>query len=278
MKKIVFFFCIVSVSMSGGLKAEELAFYDLNEGSEIKGARALSRLEAARIVLVGEHHTDPDHHRAQLSVIRALHRSGRKPAIGLEMFRKESQKDLDRWSAGKLNETDFRKIYLDNWGFDWELYRPIFIYARDNGIPLVGLNVPRSITRQVAYHGFDSLTEAQKGELEGIACDVTPAYREFIGRAYGAHAHGHMKFENFCEAQLVWDAAMAVHALGYLEAHPDTVMVLLAGSGHARKMGIPAQLEERSELPYLVILPHTPGVFDKETIGAEDADLLLQDP
>lgn len=255
--------------------AQSVRLFDLERQDVVSDAMATERLLAARIVLVGEHHNNPDHHQAQLKVIRTLHNAGRKVAVGLEMFRRNSQDALDQWVAGQISETQFKPIYLDNWNFDWGLYRPIFNYARENRIPMVGLNVSRKITSQVAHKGFESLNEAQRGALEGITCNVTPEYRAFISRAYGAHAHGNMDFNRFCEAQLVWDTAMAVYAIDFLESAPDTVMVILAGSGHARKLGIPTQLAERTPLPYVVVLPETKGIFDAASITVEDADFIL---
>jgi hypothetical protein len=55
--------------------------------------------------------------------------------------------------------------------------------------------------------------------------------------------------------------------------------VLLAGTGHARKPGIPAQIRKRSDVPVAVILPETPGVIDAGTVGIEETDYLaLQRP
>jgi len=140
---------------------------------------------------------------------------------------------------------------------------------------MVGLNVSRKITAQVAYHGFASLDESQRGMLEGITCNVTADYRDFIRRAHGAHGHGKMNFDHFCEAQLVWDTAMAVHAVDFLQRHPDTILVILAGSGHVRKLGIPSQLEKQGAWSYAVLLPETEGVFDAQTVSSKDADFIL---
>lgn len=256
-------------------KPDEVRMYDLGQGRVLSQSQTLEKLESARIVLVGEHHTNAAHHAAQLKVIQLLHNAGREVAVGLEMFRKESQQALDQWTAGRIGEAQFESIYLDNWNFGWELYGPIFKYARDRQIPMVGLNVPRKITLQVAYHGFDSLSDEQRGVLEGITCNVSAEYREYIRYAYGAHGHGKMDFSSFCEAQLVWDAAMAVHAVDYLKQHPDRVLVLLAGSGHARKPGIPTQLKQRADWLCAVVLPETKGIFDTEAISVKDADYIL---
>ncbi len=252
-----------------------IRLYDLKEHAVVSGAQAIQRLQKARIVLVGEHHNNAAHHVAQLDVIRSLQEAGRRVAIGLEMFRKDSQPDLDRWVAGQTSASQFESIFRDNWNYGWKQYRPIFTYARAKHIPMIGLNVAWEITAQVAHHGFDSLNEEQRGSLEGITCNVTPEYRDFIGKAYGAHGHGKMNFEGFCEAQLVWDTAMAVNAVAYLKENPETVMVLLAGSGHARKLGIPSQLDKLGPWPYVVVLPETKGIFDTGTVTARDADYLL---
>ncbi len=254
---------------------DSLKVYDLEREHLLTDAQALQRLEGARIVLVGEHHNNVDHHLAQLRVIQALHRAGKKVAIGMEMFRRDSQQALDQWMSGRMEEKPFIDVFNDNWTFGWELYRPILIYARDHRIPVVGLNVPRQITLQVAYHGFQSLTPEQKGSLEGIVCDVTQDYRDFVQNAYGAHGHGGMKFEQFCEAQLVWDSVMAVNAIDYLKQNDERIMVVVAGSGHAHKRGIPTQIAKRSSLPHIVVLPETKGVYEKHFLTDQDADLIL---
>ncbi len=256
-------------------QAGQLNLYDLRTRQPLAGSQAMDALKSTRLVLVGEHHTDPAHHQVQLQVIRMLNAQSIPQSIGLEMFRKEAQPMLNQWVAGELTEGDFEKIYLDNWNFPWSLYRDIFIYAREKKIPLVGLNVSRVITRQVARQGFVSLSEAQRGELEGVSCNVTREYRDFIRSAFGAHGHGNMDFIHFCEAQLVWDTAMAINATSYLEQHPDRIMVLLAGSGHARKMGIPYQVKSRSPIPFAVLLPHTPDIFDSDSLTAADADFII---
>ncbi len=255
--------------------AQEMRLYDLNRGETYSHDRAVRQLQSVRFVLVGEHHNNARHHEAQLQVIRALYQAGHQVAIGLEMFRRDSQAQLDQWIAGEMSEAQFMPVYLDNWNYGWDLYGPIFAYAREHRIPMVGLNVSRRITAQVAYHGFVSLSDEQKGRLENITCNVTPEYRDFIHRAYGAHGHGQMNFNRFCEAQLVWDTSMALNALIHIEKHPDRIMVILAGSGHARKLGIPTQISTLNPQPYAVVLPETPGVFDAKSITVQDADYLL---
>jgi len=266
---------LVSSTSGADDPSQRLRFYRIERAKEVPFPEALADLRTRRIVLVGEHHSRKDHHTAQLGIIQALYEAGARPAIGLEMFRKDDQQALDEWIGGKIPESSFEKTYYENWNFDWSMYRPIFIYARENRIPMFGLNVDRNVTRQVAREGFKSLDEAQKGSLSDVTCRVDSEYLEFIRKAFGAHGHQGGNFEYFCEAQLVWDTAMAVHALEFLTVHPENTIVLLAGTGHARKGGIPRRIKEKSDLPFLVILPEASGSIEPGIIDEKDADYIL---
>ena len=256
---------------------DRVRLFDVVEDKETTLAQVLPRMKQTRVVLVGEFHNLKRHHMAQLQIIRALHESGISLAIGLEMFRAESQHALDSWVSGKMTEEEFQKVYDDNWNFPWPLYSMIFAYARENRIPLVGLNVPRDVTRQVALEGFQSLSMEEKARIPNVTCRVDREYMEFIKRAYGAHAHGRLNFTYFCEAQLVWDKAMAIHALDYLKAHPNASMVLLAGTGHAWKRGIPEQMRQLSELTYTVVLPQISGRIEPGAVDVKDTDYIWLD-
>lgn len=282
MNNVLFILIILTAMFAGGCTASEKTvgqrFWDLNSQEERPAGEVVAQLKKARLVLVGEHHTNEGHHRGQLEVIRMLHEAGIKVAIGMEMFKRGSQSDLDGWVSGRLGEEAFEKVYYDNWTYSYSFYRPILVYARDNRIPVIGLNVPSDITRQVARMGYQSLTDEQRGHLGEVACRVDKEYMAFIREAFGGHAHGNLNFVYFCEAQMVWDTVMAVTALDYLSDKPDTAMVILAGTGHVRKQAIPNQIRSRSALPFYVILPETPGSIDKTTVDGEDADFILLDP
>ena len=280
MKKIAFtalFLVILFVAIAIAEKMANPRIYDVNHDRETVMSDVISSLEQNRLVIVGEHHNNKDHHAAQQTVIRKLKESGNQVAVGLEMFRSDSQQALDRWVAGDISETEFQKIFYDNWGYSWENYRVIFDYARAEKIPLIGLNVPREITRQVARHGFQSLNEEQKSKLSNISCRVDKEYMDFIKKAFGGHAHGKLNFTYFCEAQLVWDTVMAINALDYLNENPNAMMVVLTGTGHARKNAVPRQIRKRSEIAHAVILPEVKGIIDSATVDKSDADYIFLD-
>ena len=275
MNILAFLLIFLAAGAAPAAPADGLSVYDLRDSRRVALADLIPELLQRRIVIVGEQHTDESHHRAQLRVIQALQEAGAKVAVGLEMFRQDSQGALDRWTAGDISPREFEAIYSDNWNYPWPAYRPIFEYARAQKIPMIGLNVAREITRQVARQGFQSLSEEQRGQLSDVACNIDEEYMRYIRSVYGAHAHGDMNFTFFCEAQMVWDSAMAVHALRYLTFHPDATVVILTGVGHAQKGAVPRQIRLRSPVPVAVFLPEVPGTIDPKTVDLQDADFLL---
>jgi len=279
--KRIFPIALSVVILFGVLDAIQAHFenriYDLQNKQERLMSDVISDLKRNRIILVGEHHNNLSHHEAQVDVIRTIKESGEQVAVGLEMFRSDSQQALNRWVAGNIEEAEFLKIFYDNWGYSWENYRVIFDYAREKKIPLIGLNVSRDITRQVSRQGFASLNQEQKGKLSNIACRVDKEYMDYIKKAFGGHAHGKLNFTYFCEAQLVWDTVMAINALEYLNKNPNALMVVLTGTGHAQKNAMPRQIRKRSEVAHAVILPEIKGVIDPETVDQSDADYIMLD-
>jgi uncharacterized iron-regulated protein len=281
-KKIIAAFCVAALLLSAmGCGArqniDKHRMYDLNREKELPMSHTLDDLKKNQIVLLGELHAKRQHHEGQLAVIRALNEAGLRIAIGLEMFRNESQRALDQWISGQIDEQQFEKIYYDNWNFPWQAYRGIFEYARNHQIPMIGLNVPREITRQVSRSGFKSLSPQQKGKIAEVSCIVDQQYMNYIRKAFGSHSHGQLNFIYFCEAQLLWDSAMAVYSLAYLKKNPDSIMVILTGTGHAQKGAVPRQIRERSNLSSAVILPEIPGRIDAETISHKEADYIMLD-
>ncbi len=244
----------------------------VSDMKEIPVADFVANAKNVRIVFAGELHDMKTHHDLQLEIIRSLEKAGADLAIGVEMFPTDEQTVLDKWVAGGVSEDDFRKAYAKHWRIPWGKYREIFVYARDRHIPVVALNVERSLIHQVFEKGLDSLTPEQKKQFPpGIKCNVDPEYAAFIKEAMGEHEMDDATFEKFCNAQMVWDSAMAKNAVDYLEKNPGKKMVVLAGSGHAWKRGIPEQLEKLSKIEYLVVLPED-SETDSFSITSKDAD------
>ena len=247
----------------------------LRDRATIPFDRMVGEAAKSRVVVIGESHDNQAHHDLQLKIIRTLYEGGAPLAVGLEMFRAESQDLLDKWWRWGMPTEQFESLYRENWGMPWILYRDIFLYSRQKRIPLVGLNVPRDVIAKVAREGFVSLTEAERKKLPpGLTCTLDEAYRSFIRSTFTEHARASGRsFEHFCEAQMVWDTAMAIYALEYLDRNPGSRIVILAGTAHAWKRAIPRQIATmRPDVTVSVILPAKGGEGDREKITVEDAD------
>ncbi len=269
----LFFVCALLLASAYGCR--EPRFIKASDMSQAGLPQVIEEAKKADLVFVGELHGSEAHHELQLGVIKALRRAGGPVAIGLEMFKAYDQIELDKWTSGRMGEREFRQVYHRNWQIPWEKYEDIFRYARDNKVPLIGLNISRKIIHQVFQNGFASLTPDELREAPGVTCDVDAEYEEFIRRAMKEHDIKGASFLNFCEAQMVWDTAMAQNAVDYLKKNPGVKMVVLAGGGHSWKRGIPEQVKRRSNYASLVILPEMPD--DKlmaENVSDSDADYI----
>ena len=214
---------------------------------ELEGLSPL--LLQRRVVYIGETHDRYDHHLNQLALIRALHQADPNMAIGLEMFQQPYQAYLDAFVAGKIDERAMleKTEYFQRWGYDYRLYRPIIQYAREHGIPVIALNVPKEISRRVAEVGLDGLTVEERSWVPAQIDKSDDTYRERLRQVFAAHeGMSDAHFEQFVEVQLLWDETMAERAADYLRANPDSRLVVVAGNGHlAYGSGIPQRLQRR---------------------------------
>jgi uncharacterized iron-regulated protein len=215
---------------------------DSSRGDTLTPPELAARLDDVKLVFVGESHTDMDFHRVQLRVVQELHKRGRQVLVGLEMYPVTEQLWLDRWhSDRKMTEERFLadSHWYKNWGYHWNYYRDIFQFARESGIRMFGVNVPRPVVQTMRTKGYDALTPEQKGMLpERIDTDNAEhkqLFRAFFGSSDSLH--GNMPdamFQGMFRAQCTWDAAMGWNALQALKKHggEKAIMVVLIGSGH----------------------------------------------
>ncbi|MEJ2314591.1 MAG: ChaN family lipoprotein [Nitrospirota bacterium] len=248
---------------------------EVKDMNRISFETLVDRVKGANIIFVGEQHDVAEHHAIQLALIKAIRPSVEGMALGMEMFKAEQQEALDLWVGGKMEEGELRKTFTEYWGLSWPLYRDILLYCRDEGIPIVALNVPKDITRKVADRGFASLTQEDLRRLPiGITCDVDKEYMEFIETVNRAHGRSGEGFVHFCEAQLLWDKVMAYRVVEYLRGNPGKTVVVLSGLVHSWKKGIPAQVGKSSDFTYKVILPLTPDT-SQSTMNTDYADYFI---
>lgn len=273
------FLMLILVTQPCGLAYGHTVITRLSDGATVSLPQLSKAAAASDVTLLGESHDDPYHHELQLDLIRLLHADKLPIAVGLEMMQSDYQKQLDDWVAGTLSEPEMEQVFEKNWT-DWRLYRDIFLFAREQRIPMVALNVPLAVVRKVSQQGFASLTAEERRDLPaGTSCDLTNPQVAFLRKSFRAvehHLQNGKKFNNFCEAQTVRNSGMASNISRYLEKQPRRKMVVLTGVWHAVKYAIPDQLQRLGgRLNMTVILPRTPYLEDTLS-GENEADYLVE--
>jgi uncharacterized iron-regulated protein len=228
----------------------------------------LARLADKRVVFIGESHDRYEDHLNQLGIIRGLRERGRDLAIGMEFFQQPFQPVLDAYVAGEIGEAELlrRTEYFERWRYDYRLYRPILRFAREHGIPLLALNVPKEITEKVGDSGIESLTEQELAQIPAEIDRDDSAYRDRVKAVFAMHPKGEdADFEHFLEVQLLWDEGMAEQAANYVKANPDKTLVVLAGSGHVQYgEGIPSRFQRRIDVPSATVMSGAMRPFDPD--------------
>ncbi len=205
-------------------------------------------LSGARYVLLGERHGNPDHHRAQAALVRALLAAGRRPAVAFEMFTADDAPAIARHlatsprdAAGLAEAVNWKR---SGWP-DWAFYQPIAQAALDAGAPVVAANLAPATARALARGNRAALPDglaARHGLAQPLAGGSQAA---LVAEIRDAHC-GLIPAERLDGMVLAQRARDATLADALLAAGRDGA-VLIAGSGHVRAdRGVPLYLRARA--------------------------------
>ncbi len=240
-------------------------------GDAVDMVALTERIAGYPVVFVGETHDRYGDHLGQLDVIRGLAARGVPLVIGMEMFQQPYQPYLDDYIAGRIDERAMLvgTGWFDRWRYDYRLYRPILAYAREQGIPVVALNIESELVERVSSVGIDGLEPEERARLPETFDGYDPAHRARLREIFEGHAaSGKGDFDRFLQVQEVWDQGMAKRASETLREHPGRHLVVLSGSGHLMYgAGIPSRVERYTGARSVIILPGDgvrvrPGIAD----------------
>jgi uncharacterized iron-regulated protein len=260
---------------------------DPSNGRRIDEFDLMHEMATRQVVLLGETHTVAEIHRWQLHVATIIRFIRRNVVVGFEMFPRRVQPVLDEWVAGELGSRQFlEKVDWKNvWGYDAELYLPLFHFCRQQRVPMLALNCNRPLVTRVGKDGWDAVPE---GERDGLspAAEATVAYREYL---YGLGLDRSPTkpvsamdpaLDRFIRAQQTWDRAFACNIVRAI-AQPDPPLVIgIIGRGHLEYgHGTPFQLRDLGIPTPAVLLPETRLQHDAARIdGIADAIFALAEP
>jgi uncharacterized iron-regulated protein len=243
---------LLKLGAPGTVTAQYEKLVDTKTGKVVDVATVAAAADNVQYVYLGESHNNPDHHAMQASIIDALVARGRNVIVGMEMFTRPVQDQLNPWTLGWWDEATFieRSDWKKQWGFDYSLYRPIFESVKKSKLPLIALNVPRDWVRAVGRGGFAALTPEQKKELPAELFLGNTDHKQVFEGLMGGHPMTGPQGDNIYAAQVLWDEGMADTAIKVMAekgASRNTMFVVVAGSGHVMyEQGINYRIKRRT--------------------------------
>ncbi|MBI4678094.1 MAG: ChaN family lipoprotein [Elusimicrobia bacterium] len=249
-----------------------------SEGAAVVGwedfASAISR---SAVVYAGEQHDQALHHAVQLEVLKEAHRRAGRAVMGIEMVDITRQKVLDDFMAGRMSEDEFALFWKKAWGFAWELYRPLFVYAKESSIPVRALNAPSSVIRNIAKFGLAGLAPEERKLLpERVDPIVEPRYLAYVKKMINGHGQLDPAREaRMLEAMAAWNETMGQSVVDVLSKGEGPVVVI-AGMGHMLyRAGIGESVSRRAAVRQSFVLPYP---LDDTTRPLPELLKELQDP
>ena len=206
-----------------------------------------SQLSNKRAVFIGEVHDRLEHHQNQLRIIQSLYAHNPNLAIGVEYFQQPFQSYLDDYIAGRIDEREMliKTEYFKRWKLDYRLLQPIFKFARENHIPVLALNISDEIHNKVFTGGMKSLNPEELSRTPDYIKPASDRYLQRLQAIFDSHPPSN-DFNTFVEGVVLWDSSMADTAARYLNKHPNSQMVVLAGMVHIMYGdGIPERVNHR---------------------------------
>jgi uncharacterized iron-regulated protein len=214
--------------------------------SDLASAAAL-----ADVVLIGETHDNPDHHKLQAWLIRELARRGKRPAVVMEMIGADQADTLASYEASSDATAAGIGPHVgwetSGWP-DWSIYKPIAEAAFDYGLTIYPGNPSRGTTQQVTDNGLRALSDAERIRL-GVAAPLPSSLTTALAneiKASHCNLIADTEVGNWTQVQRLRDAVMADSIIKAADKSGGSA-VLIAGSGHVRKdRAAPYYLRARS--------------------------------
>lgn len=252
---------------------------DVKTGRPITFEQLMTAVAPAAVIYIGEEHRNRFHIDAALRVLRALIKLDRRPVLALEMFGWDGQAGLDRYVLEPLMPRDLflkESRWTQNWGGLFDDYEPLIGFARAERLPLLALNPPKPLVRQVSKEGLAQVRrdpEMSRWGMQSETIEEDPRYRNVIFSQLRS-CHGGLPDETYqrmYEASMFRDEGMAKTISDALRRlHPTTgPIVSYTGSGHIQYgLPVPHRVQRRHNGP----LVH-PTVYLTPLILGQEEDI-----
>ncbi len=191
----------------------------------------------ADYLLLGEIHTNPDHHTIQAMLIDAIAAAGRRPAIVFEMIPAGLQGRLDEYLAANPRDAAGLGAALDwqarGWP-DWSIYQPVAAAALAAGLKLKAGDLDRDQLQRIGKAGAAALDAGLRRRLgldRPLPPELEAALLETLKQSH-CNLLPEAALGPMLAVQRARDGALADAMLAAGQADGA---VLIAGAGHVRR-------------------------------------------
>jgi uncharacterized iron-regulated protein len=219
--------------------------FDAKASEFVDQNAVVERVRKAHFVLLGEKHDNPDHHRLQAAMIKALSEGARKPTVAMEMVDMDEQEALDSALASTPKDPDAiaRGVAWHHKGWPaWAMYRPIGEVVAQSGLPVIGANYPSHAIKALFSPTPPALDHPTAARF-AVEQPLLPALQKSLEDELRASHCGMLpeaSLPKMVLAQRLRDGAMADRMV---ETERPDGAVLIAGDGHVRlDRGVPMVL------------------------------------
>lgn len=220
--------------------------WDVNGHRRASEAELVARVQSSDVVLVGETHDNPDHHRLEARLLGAFAERHTTPAVVFEMLDREQQPIVDATLRLRPDDVDglARAVGWASSGWPaWSMYRRVFQAAVvANAVVLAG-GIGRDAAMRIARDGpasYDPDLNQAFSLHDPAPADVDAAMRREMGESHCGLVPDEM-LEPMVLVQRTRDALLAARL--HEGASRGHGALLVAGTGHVRRdRGVPAQL------------------------------------
>lgn len=229
------------------------------QGNPVELHSHLANIPKGSIIVLGESHNHLPHQELHLQILRTLKSQGHSLTVAFEFFDYTQQDLVTQFHKGEISEEEFlSRIQWKNG--DFKFYRDRARFADVTvGEDLLGLNLPRWISSQIAKKGLENLEpEAQKLLPPNFTLGNDLYYQRFLEIMNGHDMRdqslspknklddvpGYIK--NMFVAQCSWDDTMAWVTNQYILKRPEQTVVIIVGDFHVQYGGgLPDRLKSR---------------------------------
>ncbi len=214
---------------------------DTHSGAVISYQDLTTELLKARLVLIGEKHDNPDHHRLQLRLLQDLNKAHPYQLV-LEMLNEKQNAGITEIQDKTESEALIRqKLDWDNRGWSWQDYGEIVIFGLQQADRLRSGNISRALLMDIYQDSAHPILDDERFKsMSTITDDQISTIRQQV---FDSHC-GSLPMEHtapMARIQIARDASMAYAMHQSIVEHHSAI--LIAGAFHIRKdFGVPAHL------------------------------------